>query len=148
MKYKNIIFDWNRTLYSPATNDLLPNAKKLLTKLRQENVPLLLVSYDSHNTKAAIDKLKIGDFFEKIILVKDEKTVRDFAPHIAQKNPKLTLIIGDRLNGEIKIGNVLGATTIWLQEKTLATDENDLQKIKADYIANDLSEVEKLILTN
>lgn len=111
---KTIIFDWKRTLYDPDKKELIPGAKKLLTFLKPKEIPLILIGKGKEEMLFELERLKIKDFFTKVIFEK-EKNIDLYLPFIDKINPQNTILIGDRARTEIETGIKLGTTTIWLR---------------------------------
>ena len=57
-------------------------------------------------------------------------------------SPERVLIIGDSVSADIQGGNIAGIKTCWYNPKGLENDD----KVKKDFIINDLIELEKIIL--
>jgi len=64
--------------------------------------------------RVEIKRLGIDGYFSSIIFGDATKTVEQFKPYITERT-KDTTIIGDRVRGEIELGNRLGAITIWVK---------------------------------
>lgn len=128
----NIIFDYNRTIYDPEVGALYPGALDVLRDLSREH-DLYLVSRNEPNRQDYLTKAGIAGFFKKVVFV-DEKSIGLFAA-IAEK-PGRTITIGDKLSGEIRIGNKLGHITIrvaqgrFAKEKPLIKEERPLYEVK------------------
>lgn len=142
-----IIFDWKRTLYNPDTKELIPGALKILEFLKTENIKLVLIGKGSDEMHEEVKRLKVGDYFSKIIFQEGKKDPEQFRPFILE-NSKDTIFIGDRVRSELAIGNSLGATTIWVKQGKFAEEEpeND-QQIPAQTVAS-LIEALELLKTN
>ncbi len=113
-----IIFDYNRTLFNPETNSLFPGVFELLEELF-EHCELCLVSRDEPGRTDRLEELGIKKFFQKIRFV-EGKTNKLFADLVGES--KNVLVVGDRVNEEIRIGNELGLTTIWIQQGMFADE--------------------------
>ncbi len=118
-KNKAIIFDFNRTLFNPETDTLMPFAKEILEHCIQ-SYDCYLISYDEGNRKSLLDDLGISRFFKKIALV-SKKTRAHFEEIIKPFRYDAVYVVGDRIKGEIALGNELHYTTIWYQNGKFAT---------------------------
>lgn len=118
-----IIFDFNRTIYDPEAKRLLPNAKQVLRTLRKRGFELYLVSMVETSRNDLIQSLGIKSYFARIMMVQ-EKRKEDFQDILFKKNIDYTssFVIGDRVKGEIAIGNMLGLKTIWLKQGKFAKE--------------------------
>jgi len=116
---KTIIFDWKNTLYDPESKQLLPGVSQLLTFLKREEIPLMLISKGTSEMMGEVQRLDIADFFTKVIFLTAQKTQENFTEFITE-NPKDTWFVGDRIDSEIHIGKQLGATTVWLKRGPFA----------------------------
>jgi len=136
-----IIFDYNRTIFDPNTQELYPGVFKLLKQL-SINHDLFLISKNEFGRRETLDNLGIIDFFQKIFFV-ENKTIEIFKK--VSKNNKETLIIGDRIRGEIVIGNKLNFITVWLKQGKFSNEEPINEEQKPKYIINDILELKKII---
>lgn len=121
---KIIIFDFMRTLYDPDAEKIVPGALELLQSLRDAGYILVLLSTEIGNKADPIAQAGIAPFFEKIILTRN-KTTKDFAKIQTQTphDPQESYVVGDRVRGEIKIGNICGYQTIWLKKGKFASQK-------------------------
>ncbi len=134
-----IIFDYNRTIFDPDNNCLYRGVLELLAKLSKKH-KLLLISRQSSGRKAMIKQLKIESFFNDIVLTK-KKTRKFFQELIA--NDKNTIIIGDRISEEIKIGNKLNHVTIWIKHNN---NQDKLSKIiKPTHIITNIIQIDSIL---
>lgn len=120
-----IIFDYNRTIFDPETNELYPGVFELLRYL-QPNHELFLVSRNEPDRLKRFETFGLTNIFKKVYFV-PEKNLELFKK--ISNNEKNTFVIGDSLNDEIKIGNTLGFLTIRIKQgkfkdvKPTSTDE-------------------------
>ena len=129
-----IIFDYNRTIFDPETNELYPGVFELLRYL-QPNHELFLVSRDEPSRKTRLQEFNIVNFFKEIYFV-PEKT-KELYEKISDSN-KNTLVIGDSINSEIKIGNQLGLVTVRIKQgifkEVLASTNEEVATFEVDNI--------------
>lgn len=122
-----IIFDWKRTLFNPNTQKLMPHTKKVIASLHRQRMNLVLIGKGDPSLVDDVQRLGLSPYFSEIRFTGTEKNIETFSSFVT--NPKQTYVVGDRVRGEIKIGNQLGAITIWIKqgkfahELPLAADE-------------------------
>lgn len=109
------IFDFNRTIYNPDTKSFFPEVSKLLKRLTEKNITLILVSKKELAREKILTQAGLDKFFNEIFFV-EQKTVSLFEDLIQKYQPSETFVIGDYLPAEISIGNKVGAQTIWLRQ--------------------------------
>ena len=129
-----IIFDFNRTLYNPDIEALMPNAVKVLLALKQAGYKMFLIGKGTTERVTLIHDLGLEQFFEEII-VKDEKDLQDFIRLKNAYSDHEFYSVGDRIKKEIKFSNQAGCKTIWFKngkfalEEPTATEENPWKTI-------------------
>lgn len=139
----NIIFDYNRTLYNPDEHKLYDGVYELLEKL-QMKFSLFLYSYNELGRDKFMKDSKIEKFFKSIALV-DKKTEETMHNLITPFPAKTTLVVGDSLRDEIRIGNELGYETIWLKKGKFSNETPRTEKEKPTYIISELEEVVEIL---
>lgn len=107
-----IIFDFNRTLYNPETAALMPGALQLLEALRATGHTLYLVSKKEAGREAKPETLGINSFFTQMYFVEEKG---EALKKIISASPTPVFVVGDYLYEEVRIGNKLGAKTIWFK---------------------------------
>ena len=136
-----IIFDYNRTIFDPDTDNVYPGVLELLQRLSARH-ELVLVSRNEPARKKRIEELTITNYFQKIVFV-NEKSKQLFK-EIAG-NEKKVMVVGDSISDEITIGNQLGLITVRLKKGKFAVeipkDNNEL----ARYEITDINELENII---
>src|SRR3989344_5506477 len=110
---KGIIFDFNRTLYDKDNNQFFPEAKPLLRELKGV-YKLSLVCKAVDTVDVIYKDYEFISFFEKII-IKPEKTEKEFQECLAamKLSAAEAIIVGDKIKGEVSIGNKMGIITVW-----------------------------------
>jgi len=111
---KTIIFDFYKTLYDPKKEYLYEGVVELLLILSNK-YRLILMSTGGIERLNVIRKLNIRRYFLKTLIVK-RKTIDYFNEVIF--DPNQTLIIGDRIEEEIRIGKKLGCKTLRVNPDT------------------------------
>ena len=107
-----IIFDYNRTLYDPETGELVVGAREAVEALSARGATLHLVSRNEPGRTDALHALGLAEYFASISFVDDKE-----APmrKIAETANAPLYVVGDHLHNEIRIGNRIGARTVWLK---------------------------------
>lgn len=138
-----IIFDFNRTIYDPDTGALVPGALALLQNLSAIGHKLYLVSKFEAGREAALDELGIARYFEAASFVDDKRNAFE---KIIRASAAPVFVIGDHLHGEIRIGNSLGAKTIWLRRGRFAHLTPEEKDDEPWRVIDDLMQAEELIV--
>ncbi len=145
-KQKIIIFDFMRTLYDPERKSVMNGAQELLEKLSAKGFALFLVSTENKTRIDLIKRSGIAQFFTRIIFT-PKKTSANFIRlmHNYPHDPKQSFVVGDRVRGEIKIGNLCGYQTIWIQNGKFRSEVPRSANEVPDYIVFELKEIMQLI---
>lgn len=107
-----IIFDFNRTIYDPEQGTAMPGALELLRALKAAGHNLFLVSKLEAGREDALKTLGMSSFFAETFFVEEKgETLKK----IIHASPTPVYVVGDYLYEEVRIGNELGARTIWLR---------------------------------
>jgi len=132
-----IIFDYNRTIYDPEKLELYDGVYDLLNRLSQEH-KLYLVSKNEPGRGNIITELGIGDFFNEIIFV-DNKTTTDFQKLVGADTN--VVVVGDRVKGEIKIGNMLGYKTVWVRQGKFKHELPEEETEEPDVVIHNITDL-------
>lgn len=141
--FMKIIFDYNRTIFDPETDNLYLGVLELLQKLSVK-YELFLISRNEPTRKRKLKEFHIKNYFQKILFV-DEKTEKIFKK-IAGDTRKI-VVIGDNISDEIKIGNQLGFLTIRLKKGKFSTETPKNEKEIAKFEVGNIGELENIILS-
>ena len=127
---KAIIFDFNRTLYDPEKGILVSGCLATLAKL-SARYKLVLITNNEGSRQELIEELGIKNFFQ-VIVSTSNKNEQDFLSSCVQLNldPGEVVVVGDRIKGEILIGNRLKMTTVHFKNGLFAQElpENSIEK--------------------
>ena len=137
-----IIFDYNRTIFDPETDKLYPGVFELLQKLSMK-YELFLISRDEPLRKKRLTELNIKNYFQKIIFVAEKS--KQIFKEIAG-DTKNTVVIGDSIGAEIKIGNQLGFITVRLKRGKFALEIPQDKDEIAKFEITDIQDLENIIL--
>lgn len=138
---KAIIFDFNRTLYDPDSDALMPDALKVLKKL-SNHFCLALHCKIGEGREQRISELGLKKFFKKVILV-ENKTAQDFTNAAAEFciKPNEMLVVGDRIKSEITAAKAAGCKTIWFRNGKFAAELPSKPGEQPDFTIAKLEEV-------
>ena len=109
---KTIIFDFNRTLYNPDTEALVPGVRELLGELTAQGHELHLISRLEPGRAVTLKELGIADIFATTAFVTDKAAA---ISRILNEKTSDVYVVGDYLYDEIRAGNRAGAKTIWFR---------------------------------
>lgn len=146
MSAKAVIFDYNRTIFDPDSDALMPGAKDLLTTLHQEGIPMFLIAKGDDERRKQITHLGLEPYFKKII-VNQHKSADDFRSCLAMCEAGTTFFaVGDRVKEEISHANACGMTTIWFRNGKFANEQPENDSQKPQFTIGNLDEVLAIIL--
>lgn len=106
----SIIFDWKGTLYHAVSQTLFPGATELLESLQGKGLDLTLFGKGDWEMYHMVGHLKVGHFFTYVKFQPGEKNPSEMRKYLAPP-PFKTLVIGDRPQSEIEVGNLIRAIT-------------------------------------
>jgi FMN phosphatase YigB (HAD superfamily) len=116
--HMKIIFDYNRTLFNPDTGALYEGVVELLQYCSTAH-ELFLVSKEEPMRMDQFKKIGIEPYFQKCFFVtqKTDALFQDIG-----KEATRCIVVGDRISGEIAIGNRLGFVTVRLKQGKFSTE--------------------------
>lgn len=135
-----MIIDYNRTLYDPEKDSLVPGALELLNTLQERALSLILVSRKEEGRSTRLSELGIEHFFSEILFV-EEKTEQVFRAIRARYPSQFCYVLGDYLYQEIRAGNLACAVTIHFKQGKFAECEPEVLEDIPDVVVTQLSEV-------
>ncbi len=140
-----IIWDFRNTLCNTDKEELLEGAVEILLKFASKYNYALISSISPermHKRISLLEKLDFDGYFKEIDL--GPKSAEQFESLAHKFGSKLeeTIVVGDRYDSEIKIGNELGMKTIWFKHGD--PDEKELD-IKYTHKITSLKELENLL---
>lgn len=136
-----IIFDYNRTIFNPDTQELYSGAFELLSDL-SNNHELFLISQNEPGRKEKLESFGISKFFKKIVFT-DNKSPEVFQEIVDfEKN---VIVVGDRVHGEITIGNKLNYITVWIMQGKFSNDYPVNIEQKPKHAIFEISELKEIL---
>ncbi|MBI3120014.1 MAG: HAD hydrolase-like protein [Candidatus Kerfeldbacteria bacterium] len=141
-----VILDFNRTIYDPGQQALIPGARFVLRTLLRRGFRLYLVSRAGTSRRNLIKSLGIEQYFSRIVVAK-EKRKQDFMNIVRSRSiaRDSSFIVGDRVQQEIRIGNELGLQTVWVKWGKFAKEVPQTQIEKPTYTVHTWKEVLNVI---
>jgi len=139
-----IIFDWNRTLYNPDTDNLEQGAFALIQRLKREGYNLALVSMGSPERLESIEAMLPQDCFENIVLT-DRKTPELFRSMNLEGNYDRVIVVGDRIQSEIVSANRAGYETVWLKTGKFQNESPAAKEEIPNHTIAQLSELTEIL---
>lgn len=141
-----IIFDFNRTLYDPETDELVPDAYSVLQTLSRSGIPLYLISRNEGNREEVLERTDIAQFFKEVSFV-ERKRLEDFTRVVWAAQGDKVFVVGDLVREDIHFGNRAGATTIWFRNGKFAGEGPTIKKDEPRHIITKLTQVLDFVLT-
>lgn len=146
---KGVIFDFNRTLFDPDMDDLVEGCIELLESLYRSGYRLVLIS-----TKTRVDRedqitnLGLTKYFVQVYVIDTDKNERVFQDALTDLglSPGEVFVVGDRVEGEIAVGNRLGLTTVWFKNGKFASRLPQTSEESPDFTVSSLKEVGELFV--
>jgi len=143
---KAAIFDFNRTLWEDGA--YLEGALDLLQSLKKKGVKLAVVSaVKEHEVPEREDLIKpIEPLFHSVNIVtgKSKDVFRNVAEDLSVPHSEV-IVIGDKVNNEIKYGNQLGMTTIWLKRGKNAQDLPASKEVEPHHTVDSIKQLRELL---
>lgn len=143
---KIIIFDFNRTIYDPDNDCLIPGVRFVLRILLRREFTLCLISRAGKSRKDLVKKLGISKYFSRVIIAK-EKNKKDFERMVAPMaiDKSSSFVVGDRVRKEIRFGNLLGLQTIWLRSGKFTNEKPRTKNEQPTYTIRTLKEILEIV---
>jgi FMN phosphatase YigB (HAD superfamily) len=140
-----IIFDYNRTLFNPDSNAMYPGVFRVLETLAQKH-ELILITCNKPGRKNSSEIQEVAPYFQEVIFV-ERKTTTIFKkvaePTEVSTNSPEVIVIGDRLQDEIRIGSKLNYITILVRHTS--SDEDKEFFLQPTHTAKSMDHIEELI---
>jgi ribonucleotide monophosphatase NagD (HAD superfamily) len=137
----SIIFDWKRTLYNPETSTLIDGAVEVLNYFSRHNIPMFIIGKGQQEMHDETNRLDVAKYFQDILFVEGSKDPNDFMKYMNLSYPERTIVIGDRIKSELKVGKKVGATTVWVKQGKFASEEPENDEEVPNYTVNNLLEI-------
>ena len=140
---KAVVLDFNRTVYDPDVDKLIPGAMQLIEEL-SKRVPLALYCKTSVGREEKIEALGIKQYFKKILFVKEKgpEDLLKIAEELRVK-PQEMVVIGDRIQTEIAAAKKAGCKTIWFRNGKFADELPTNPEEEPDHTITELKQAVK-----
>ena len=143
---KAAIFDFNRTLWEDGA--YLNGALDLLQSLKKKGLKLAVISsVKEHEVPEREQLIKpIEPLFHSINVVtgKSKEVFKSVAEDLGVSHSEV-LVIGDKVNNEIKYGNQLGMKTIWLKRGKNAEELPITKESQPHHTVNSIEQLRDLL---
>lgn len=139
-----VLFDFNRTIFNPDTNELYPYAREILSLLYQK-YDLYLVSKIELDRLEKLKKLGINNFFAETYFIK-KKTEELFEEILGGYDKKKSYVVGDLVENEISIGIKIKTNTIWLRQGKFKDIKLPISHEQPTHTIQDIREIENIIV--
>jgi putative hydrolase of the HAD superfamily len=136
-----IIFDYNRTIFNPDVQALYKGVFDLLSKLSTKH-DLYLVSRNEPGRGNTLNELGIDIFFKETLFT-DNKDIQIFKKLVGESSD--VVVVGDRIKGEILIGNKLNYITVWVKQGKFRLEKPEQEIENPNYIIENISEIGEII---
>ena len=116
------------------------DTKEVLEKLKENHKLILISQGNLENQNKRIDVLGIRDYFDEILLCehsRKEEVFKKVFSNLELKADKI-LVVGDRIDNEIKIGNELGMQTCRIMKGKYKILKPKFKIEEPDYVINNL----------
>jgi len=144
------IAEAGKNIYINAKFDKInpyPETKQVLEKLKQNYKLILITEGTTQQQNKKINNLDIKNYFDYIFISKEKEKEKDFTQtlNILNLKPEQILVIGDRIDKEIKAGNEVGMKTIRLLKGIHSSLQPKEPIEKPDFTINNLTEIIQIL---
>ncbi len=114
---KAIIFDWIGTLYRFGGKGLFPYSERVLRELHKKYKLAVISKAVSEDTVRRARQIYTIEKYFGFTAIGENKTPEQFIScmRIMDVKPENTLVVDDRVDRGIQIGNALGCKTAWIR---------------------------------
>lgn len=126
------------------------DAHETLKVLRDRGYRLGIVANQNEGTEKRLKAFGLLEYFDAIVasaeigIAKPDKRIFEKALELADCQPQDSVMVGDRLDNDIRPAKALGMKTVWIR-KGLATYQHiNLGKGQADWIIDNLSDLKDI----
>lgn len=146
MMFNTLIFDWKQTLYDPASSSLIAGAIEVLEYLASLDLDMYLIGKGGDDMDAEIKRLGVKKYFKKRLFVATSKHPDHFKSLVGATDYSKVLVIGDKLNSEIEVGNKLGAKTIQVKQGKFMNEKPETEDQIPNKVVHDLPELKSELI--
>ncbi len=130
---------------TPRRLSIDPRVERLLRELHDRSTLYLLTEGDLDFQSAKIDHLGVRSFFREIVIAPPgpESKHEALASLLERRRhpPGSVVVVGNCLDREIRAGNRLGVTTVWIRRGEGSAALSDERSGLPDYTVGDVSEL-------
>ena len=120
---KLAILDWKGTLFASEADELIEGAEELVKYLHDKGVELVLIGKDQGGDMyQKLEESGLGKFFRSIDFISNDKSSDLFKKRSVGATREEIWVVGDRIKSEVKVGNEMGAKTLWIKRGKFADE--------------------------
>ena len=140
---EKVIFDWVGTLYQFDGKGLFPFSEEVLRRLSQRYKLAVISKAVSGNVETRRQQIRDLEHYFEFIVADTEKTQEQFIECIQRLNvrPQETLVVDDRADRGIQIGNRLGCQTAWIRQGKYSDKMPDKETGEPTYRINSVEDL-------
>lgn len=126
------------------------DACETLDALKERGYRLGIIANQVTGTAQRLDAWGLLDFFDVVAasaelgVAKPDKLIFEKALELAGCQPCNSVMVGDRLDNDIRPAKALGMKTVWIRKGLSAYQSADLGRNIADWIIDDLSDLKEI----
>jgi len=146
-----VIFDWGGTLWSNEDQALMPGAEVLLEYCKNKGYGLALLSRGDdvyfEVKREFIQKSGVEYYFAKVVLStkKEKEEIDEIRKTLGDILYKDIIMIGDRVQVDVKVANQLGMQSIWVRQGKFAEELPDKETREPCHIVSTLQEIRDIL---
>lgn len=140
---KAVIFDWVGTLYQFGGMGLFSYSEKVLQELRPRYKLAVISKADSDNVKNRLKQINSIKNYFNVIIADIDKTPAQYIECMKKLKvkPKNVLVVDDRMDRGIQIGNKLGCKTAWIKNGKYSDMVPNEETGQPTYIINSVEDL-------
>ena len=142
-----IIFDWVGTLYRFGGKGLFPYSENVLRELHKKYKLAVISKAVSEDTVRRARQIYAIEKYFAFTAIGEDKTPEQFISCMRMLNvkPENTLVVDDRVNRGIQIGNALGCKTAWIRHGKYSNITPDQKTGEPNYKINSIEYLLKIL---
>ena len=144
---KAIIFDWVGTLYQFDGKGLFPYSEKVLKKLEHKYKLAVISKAVSDNVENRLKQINSIKGYFNVIIADIDKTSEQYIESMRKLKvkPENTLVVDDRMDRGIQIGNKVRCKTAWIKNGKYAGIVPNKEIGQPTYIIKSIEDLLKIL---